>query len=47
MKDKFNVDYSTRQVSRILRELGFKYGKPYIIDIKRPNDAENQLKKLK
>lgn len=45
IKDEFNVDYSTRQISRILRELGFKYGKPYIIDINRPENAEEQLKK--
>lgn len=45
IKEKFNVEYSIRQVERILRDLKFGYGKPYTIYSKMPEDAEELLKK--
>lgn len=45
IKEKFNVEYSIRQVERILRDLKFGYGKPYAIYSRMPEDAEESLKK--
>ena len=42
---EFNVKYSDRNVSRILRKLNYTYTKPYMIYKKMPEDAEEQLKK--
>jgi len=39
------VEYSLKQVGIILRNLGMKFGKPYPKDYRRPQDAEEQLKK--
>ncbi len=43
--DRFNVEYSLKQVGIILKNLGMKFGKPYPKDYRRPPDAEEQLKK--
>ena len=40
---RFNVEYSQRQVTRILRELGMHYYKPYPEDSRRPENAEEVL----
>ena len=40
---RFNVQYSLRQVARILRSLGMHYSKPYREDYRRPEDAEEML----
>ena len=45
IKLRFNVDYSMRQVSRILKKLGMHHAKPYPHDYRRPNDADERLKK--
>ena len=45
IKDRYNVDYSLRQVKRIMDILDFNYGKPYQIYSQKPEDAEFQLKK--
>lgn len=45
IKDEFNVVYSISQQSVVLKELGFHYTKPYQFYSKRPNDAEELLKK--
>ena len=45
IKMGFNVDYSMRQVSRILKKLGMHHAKPYPHDYRRPNDADERLKK--
>jgi putative transposase len=42
---RFEVEYSLKQVRIILRNLGLKFGKPYPKDYRRPPDAEEQLKK--
>lgn len=43
--DRFKVEYSLKQVGIILKNLGMKFGKPYPKDYRRPDDAEEQLKK--
>jgi transposase len=45
IKEKFSVEYSIRQVERILRDLNFGYGKPYTVFSKMPEDAGESLKK--
>lgn len=42
---EFGVVYSDRQIRRIMKKLGFGYGKPYIIPAEAPEDASEQLKK--
>ena len=43
--EEFSVIYSNRQIRRIMKRLGFGYGKPYIIPAESPEDATEQLKK--
>jgi transposase len=43
--DEFNVEYSVRQVERILKELKFGYAKPYPIYSKMSKNAPELLKK--
>ncbi len=43
--DEFNVEYSLKQVGIILRNLGLKFARPYPKDYRRPQNAEEQLKK--
>jgi len=45
IKDNFNVEYTLSHQSVILKEMGFRYNKPYQRYSKRPEDAEEQLKK--
>lgn len=45
IKDNFNVEYSLSYQSIILKEMGFRFNKPYQMYSKRPEDAEEQLKK--
>ncbi len=43
--ERFGVDYSPDSISGILRSLGMRYCKPYPKDYRRPEDAEERLKK--
>ena len=43
--EKFNVDYSLKQIGKIVRKLGYNYSKAYPKFSKSPEDAEEQLKK--
>lgn len=45
IRELFDVEYSERHIRRLMKELGFGYGKPYIIPLESPEDAEEQLKK--
>lgn len=45
IKAKFNVEYSEMQVWRILTSWNMHHAKPYILDKRRPDDAETILKK--
>ena len=46
IKNRFGVEYSLRHVSRILKSFGMKYAKPYQRDYRRPENAEEEFKKL-
>ena len=46
IKEKFNVEYSEMQVWRILKSWNMHHAKPYILDKRRPDDAEAILKKI-
>lgn len=45
IKEKFNVAYSEMQVWRILTSWNMHHAKPYVLDKRRPDDAETILKK--
>ena len=45
IKERFNVEYSEMQVWRILTLWNMHHAKPYVLDNRRPEDAENILKK--
>ena len=45
IKKEFDVEYSIRNVERIMKKLNYSYTKPYKIYAKMPDDAEEQLKK--
>ena len=45
VEEKFGVNYSLSQIRRILKAMGMKYGKPYTKDYRRPENAEEILKK--
>ncbi|KZX16285.1 hypothetical protein MBCUT_09630 [Methanobrevibacter cuticularis] len=45
IKHEFDVEFSYRNISRILRKLKYTYTKPYMIYAKMPEYAEEQLKK--
>lgn len=47
IEEKFSIRYSLRNIERLLRGMGMKYGKPYQYDYRRPEDAEEELKKTK
>jgi len=44
IKDNYEIDYSTKQVRRIVRKLDYTWVKPYPIADNQPDDAEEQLK---
>jgi len=43
--EDFNVEYTPKQIRVILKSFGMKLAKPYPRDYRRPDDAENRLKK--
>jgi len=45
IREKFDVDYSLKRVREILKSLGMKYAKPYVLDYRRPDEAGEILKK--
>ncbi len=47
IKTKFNVEYSERQVRRILKSFKMNHAKPYQIDYRKPDDADEKLKKTR
>ncbi|MDD4749880.1 MAG: IS630 family transposase [Methanosarcinaceae archaeon] len=46
IKEKYNVDYSLKQIGVILHSFNMYYSKPYTLDFRRPENAEEILKKL-
>lgn len=47
VKNEYDVEYSLKQIGVIVKKLGYNYGKAYPRFSKTPDDAEEQLKKLK
>ncbi len=47
IKTRFGVEYSERQVRRILKSFRMKHAKPYQVDYRKPKDAEEKLKKTR
>ena len=47
IRTKLGVEYSERQVRRILKGFKMKHAKPYQIDYRKPKDAEEKLKKTR
>jgi len=45
IKERFDVEYSEMQVWRILTSWNMHHAKPYVLDNRRPDDAEKVLKK--
>ena len=45
VSEKFNVEYTLKQMYIILRNIGMNFGKPYPHDYRRPSNAEEMLKK--
>ena len=43
IKKEFSVEYKRSRLYDLLRELGLKLSKPYILDVKRPDNAEEIL----
>lgn len=46
IKETFDIEYSEMQVWRILTSWNMHHAKPYILDKRRPDDAEAILKKI-
>ena len=44
--NRFNVTYTCKQILEILKKFGMHHAKPYSHDHRRPEDAEDRLKKL-
>ena len=45
IRKEFDVEITLRHIPRLLRKLGMMYQKPYVNDYRRPDDAEEILKK--
>ena len=45
IKEYYDVEYTLKQIGVILRNFGMRYSKPYVLDYRRPKDAETILKK--
>jgi putative transposase len=45
VSEKFDVEYTLKQIYIILRDMGMNFGKPYPHDYRRPPNAEEILKK--
>ena len=45
VSERFNVEYTLKQIYIILRDMGMNFAKPYPHDYRRPSDAEDILKK--
>ena len=47
IEKRFGIRFTQKHVRTILRKLGMKYAKPYQHDYRRPENAEDDLKKLR
>ncbi len=46
VKEKYDVEYSQKQIGVILRSFSMHHSKPYTLDYRRPENAEDILKKV-
>ena len=44
--NEFNVEYTSKQIGIILKNMGMRYAKPFPHDYRRPKNAEEILKKV-
>lgn len=47
IKDEFDIDYSMNAIRKLLNKIGMKHNIPYCLDYRRPENAEEILKKLR
>jgi len=45
IKDRFGIVFTPKHIRSMLRSVKFRHAKPYDIDYRRPDDAEDALKK--
>ena len=45
ISEKFEIEYTLKQIYIILRDMGMNFAKPYPHDYRRPSDAVEMLKK--
>jgi len=45
VKEKFDVDYCSNSIRNLLRKIGMRHNIPYCLDYRRPENAEEILKK--
>jgi len=45
VKEKYGVEYSQKQIGVILHSFNMYHSKPYTLDYRRPENAEEILKK--
>jgi len=46
IREKFGIEFSEMHVWRILKSMNMYHAKPYVLDKRRPDDAEDILKKI-
>jgi putative transposase len=46
IKEKYDVEYSQKQIGVILHSFNMYHSKPYVLDYRRPQNAEDILKKV-
>ena len=44
--NEFKVEYTSKQIRIILKNMGMRYAKPFSHDYRRPKNAEEILKKV-
>jgi putative transposase len=47
VKDEFDIEYSMNAIRKLLDKIGMKHNIPYCLDYRRPENAEEILKKLR
>jgi putative transposase len=47
IKDKFGINYCLNSIRKLLKKIGMHYNSPYCLDYRRPENAEEILKKLR
>ena len=47
VKDKFDIDYCLNSIRKLLKKIGMNYNVHYCLDYRRPQNAEDVLKKLR